>query len=113
MIERFLEIRDRATCIPALAWKIGNAHELTSPAYSLLRKVGFHHPYPQVFLMRLSDQETHCDPHDWGGYTRTMPNAHNYIELHFDTLVDGDVIDVEYILGETTTKKEPEWMENL
>jgi len=34
--------------------------------------------------------------------------AHDYIEKHFNELKDGDVIDVEHILGETTKKKRSE-----
>ena len=34
-----------------------------------------------------------------------MPNAHCYIERKWRELKDGDVIDVEFILGETTSIK--------
>lgn len=34
--------------------------------------------------------------------------AHNWIEQHVDELVDGAVVDVEFILGETTTPKRSE-----
>ena len=43
------------------------------------------------------------DPYGWKG--RTYPVAHNYIIEHWHELTDGDVIDVEHILGETATKK--------
>jgi hypothetical protein len=53
--------------------------------------------------MRLDDQRGHADPHDWG--SRTMPVARNHIIDHFEALSDGDVVDVEHILGETTEPK--------
>jgi hypothetical protein len=34
-----------------------------------------------------------------------MATAHHYIYDHFDELDDGDVVDVEFILGETAIKK--------
>jgi hypothetical protein len=34
-----------------------------------------------------------------------MPVSHNYIIDHFDELADGDVVDVEFILGEKPAKK--------
>ena len=37
-----------------------------------------------------------------------MPIAHNYVLDHFDELEDGDVVDVEFILGETEVKKTSE-----
>lgn len=35
-----------------------------------------------------------------------MHEAHKYIQQHWDELQSGEVVDVEYILGETTVKKE-------
>lgn len=34
-----------------------------------------------------------------------MQVAHDFITKNYDTLQSGEVIDVEFILGETTTKK--------
>jgi len=64
-------------------------------------------PEPCVVLCRMEcagvDRNASYDSHAWGG--RTFPVAHNYIIENFDALNSGDVIDVEFILGETTTKK--------
>jgi hypothetical protein len=40
-----------------------------------------------------------------------MPNAHLWIEANFDKLNDGDVVDVEFILGERAMPKvsERDW----
>lgn len=99
MICKFLEIRDRATFIPALAIKIEAGDSW------LARRVGF--PGGIIF-MRLSNQEAHSDPYDWRGDTRTMPNAHVFVDKHFDELVDGQLIDVEVILGEKTVPADSE-----
>lgn len=48
----------------------------------------------------------HYDPYDWGD--RTWQVAHDYIARHWDELVDGAVVDVEYVLGETAEPKHPE-----
>jgi hypothetical protein len=45
------------------------------------------------------------DPYHWPRDPRTKPYAHVYIEAHWHDLKDGDVIDVEFILGETTSPK--------
>ena len=41
----------------------------------------------------------------WPRDTRTRPHAHAYIEQHWHELRDGDVIDIEFILGETAEPK--------
>ena len=47
----------------------------------------------------------------WDIKARTMIVAHKFIKEHFDELETGDVIDVEYILGETDTQKMSERIE--
>jgi len=104
MIIKALEIRDRNTFIPAAAIKMTAANE---PQRYLLARVGFREG-TQITLMRLNDQEAHSDPYEWRGDARTMPNAHVWIEQHFDELNDGAVVDVEFILGETSEPKQSE-----
>jgi hypothetical protein len=48
------------------------------------------------------------DCYDWPSSPRTIRVAHNYIQDHWQALADGDVIDVEFILGERPTKKTSE-----
>jgi len=45
------------------------------------------------------------DCYDWPGKSRTKKVAHHYIAENWNSLSDGDVVDVEYILGESDTKK--------
>ena len=100
---KILEVRDSATFIPVIAVPLAASNLLE---YRLLRSQGF--AYGTLFIMvtRLNDSNSRHDPYAW--CDRTMSIAHKYIAEHYYDLVDGDVIDVEYILGETTTKKEPQ-----
>jgi hypothetical protein len=50
------------------------------------------------------------DPYDWVG-DRTKPHAHQFIMEHWQELRDGDVIDVQFILGETDSPKVSEQLE--
>jgi hypothetical protein len=54
-------------------------------------------------LMRMSDARAVCDPYDW--QDRTMLVAHEYVNSHYCDLMDGSVIDVEFILGESSAPK--------
>lgn len=48
------------------------------------------------------------DCYDWNDGARTMKVAHHYIQRNWATLKDGDVIDVQFVLGETTSPKQSE-----
>jgi hypothetical protein len=63
---------------------------------------------PNVILTRLdgNGRGAFNDPYDW--CDRTWTAAHRWIIEHWAELKDGDVVDVEFILGETTTPKESE-----
>ena len=96
MIIKVLEIRDRMTCIPAIAIKMVPINEVQG---KFLWRCG----YPQeerfsIVLMRLDDQRASSDAYWWDD--RTHQTAHLYIEAHFDDLKEGDVVDVSFILGE-------------
>jgi hypothetical protein len=47
------------------------------------------------------------DPYDWGD-ARTKRTAHAFIAENWDRLRDGEVVDVQYILRETTAPKQSE-----
>lgn len=97
---KILEVRDRMTFIPVMATLVEADNE---EQRWLLARVGFvPTSYRHVILTRLSDQESHADHHDW---SRTLRVAHSHIREHFDDLADGDVVDVEHVLGETETMK--------
>lgn len=94
---KLFEIRDRGTFIPAMAIRVSGADGY------LMRRAGFG-DVPMVYLVMLATEKCRYDPYNWDNM-RTMGNAHNYIMDHWDTLNDGDVIDVEFILGETAAPK--------
>ena len=106
MITKLFEIRDRATFIPVLATKIEHENEVSS---YLLHRAGLTKPFNSdpffVLLCEINRGSGECQvvPYDWIG--RTMVTAHRYIIVNWEKLEDGDVIDVEFILGETKVKK--------
>ena len=107
MIVKAVEIRDRMTFIPALAILMTPINEAEK---FLAWRCGFLPEAPNVLLIKLSSLQTEFSPHQWGE-TRTMRIAHEYLYAHFSELKEGDVIDVEYILGETTEPKKSERQE--
>ena len=111
MISKLLEIRDEGTKISALAIKLGN--ETSEEENEILRHAGWgdnpkdrwDHRY--VLLLQLDGgiREAHNDPFQWRDGSRTMFNAHLFIKDHFDELNTGDIVDVQYLLGETDHPK--------
>jgi hypothetical protein len=103
---KLLEIRDRATFIPAYAIKMQPDND--AQRY-LLRRGGYLCRYDDnIIILGFLNHPARSsyDPYDWND--RTMQTAHNYIAENFDALADGDVVDVEFILGEATEKKQSE-----
>jgi hypothetical protein len=100
MKTKMLEIRDRHTYLAVIATKTCGSTALER--YHFKRR-GYSRN--SVMVTRLVDTRTASYPYEWGTCTRTMHVAHKYIEDNFDELTTGDVVDVEYILGETQTKK--------
>lgn len=103
---KLLEVRDRATFIPVMA--ILNVAENVAQR-RLLRSAGFGEPYDLVTFTYLKARgPAHYDFYDWPDNPRTMRVAHEWVYANWDQLSDGDVVDVEFILGETTEKKTAE-----
>lgn len=102
MTAKTLEIRDEDTFIPMLAVDINPENE--GQRY-LMRRCGYPcDGRPNVVLTRLDgDGKATNDPYAWGG--RTYPVAHKYIIEKWAHLKDGDVVDVSFILDETSTPK--------
>ena len=114
VIIKFLEIRDRHTCISALAIQMtpsGSIERkyLWRAGYPLLDEFNDGHE-PAVIMMRLDDQRASSDPFFWND--RTHKTAHEFIYTNFDELVNGQVIDVRVILGEEEVSALPEiWID--
>jgi hypothetical protein len=124
MKAKALEVLDRHTFVPVLAVDMNPGPPLPDGGMSesalkasldahigrtyLLRRCGY--PCtgkPNVIITRLNGSgKATNDPYEWGD--RTFKVAHNYIIEHWNELKDGDVIDVEFILGETAAPKRSE-----
>lgn len=101
MQTKLFEIRDRRTFIPVIATRMfsqGNESELY-----LLRRGGFSNEHPLIMVTKVEGDACNYDCYSWDN--RTMRAAHKFIEENFPALVSGDVIDVEFILGETNISK--------
>ena len=108
MKAKVLEIRDSMTHVPALAIQMLADDEVQE--YYVHERCGYSRDGSSIVLMKLSDCRATNYPPDWPAMDscRTLPVAHKYILDHFDELEDGDVVDVEFILGETEVKKTSE-----
>lgn len=107
MKTKVIEIRDRATCIPAVAIKMEAANIVED---RFLWRCGYPRDGSGIVLMHLYDQRANSDPYGFGD--RTMKAAHLYIYDHWDELRDGDVVDVRVLLNEADEPAEPEiWTE--
>lgn len=97
-----LELRDDGTLIPVLAMKM----EAASTAERwLFWRAGYPADGSAVVLMDLNTHRASVDPYSWA--SRTFAVGHQYVYERFDQLREGDVVDVEFLLGETPTPKSP------
>ena len=106
---KVFEVRDAATFIPVIAIHL---HTRTSEEQYLLGRSGYENAEDYVLLSRLNEQgPLTWDPYGHGTDARTLQVAHAYIQKNWNVLGSGDVVDVEYILGERDTVKESEQRE--
>lgn len=99
MLTKAFEVLDRHTFIPVMATVMdGREDELY-----IIRAAGFTTLGSKVVVTKLNCLTSEYDPNVWE--SRTMINAHRFIEDNFYNIPTGHVIDVEYLLGETETKK--------
>lgn len=120
---KLIEIRDRATFIPAIAVALtvqdeaiggeGENERYTSERYLLERAgysetaIHFSAANPYILFTKLDGgSEAHYDPYSWR--SRTMSAAHSYLQEHWREVRSGQVIDVEHILGERPEPKQSE-----
>jgi hypothetical protein len=98
-----LEIRDSATFIPVICIRpvAVNAEQLY-----LLRRDGYRADEDEDFIIMIDAQcrGVNYDPFNWHD-RRTKATAHHFIRENWALLRDGDVVDVEFILGETASMK--------
>jgi hypothetical protein len=98
---KLFEVRDSMTCISTIAIK---PHARDRHEAFVLSHAGYGHS-PELYVL-FTDLNGSW-PLSYDPYKqperRTMRVAHEYVREHWDELVSGQVIDVEYILGETET----------
>jgi len=106
---KLIEVRDRATFIPMLAIKPVPRSE--EERYLLARAGYGRSPDVQgeyVLLARLDGGPLRYDHYGWEPPVRTYQTAHFWLLSHWDEIASGDVLDVEFILGETLSPKPSE-----
>lgn len=105
MKSKFIEIRDAGTRITAIAIKTEGENE---KEHQFFRSGGW--GANSVILLKTNGETiVNYDPFEWrSNGTRTMFEAHRYIQEHFDDIENYSVIDIEYILGIKQTIKESE-----
>ena len=102
---KLLEIRDRGTFIPVMAARFNGSE------HRLFRAAGFGVGQPAIIVVKLTGGAcaAEYDPFNWPKNPRTMHEAHLAIEKSWDSLQNGSVVDVEFELGETQTRKVPDY----
>lgn len=107
MEAKTFEVRDAMTFIPVMAvnLKPGNLDDrylLARAGYGTSAKTQAGY----TLLWRLSAPgRVEHNPNNWGDGLRTMQEAHEYIKTMFDDLDSGDVVDLQFIRGETDEPK--------
>lgn len=99
-----LEIRDSMTFIPVICIRPVPVNEAQ---YYLLRRDGYSGTMQERCIIYIDAQcrKVAYDPYCWPENPRTHRVAHHYIEQHWHELKDGDVVDVEFIMGLTKAPK--------
>ncbi len=104
---KMFEVRDRATMV-VMVGVLMSRPEGPKETYLVKRSgyaVGESRDLNMVLFLRADGDSPQApyDPHAWHSRGRTYRVAHLYIQDHWDDLQSGDVVDVEFILGETTS----------
>jgi hypothetical protein len=105
METKLFEIRDIATFFTVAVLK-GNPNHMCDRDAWLWRHGGWGDSEGYYFIPLQTPNRTQFDPYEYND--RTLRTAFHHIQANFDELCSGSVIDVEHILGETSTPKETE-----
>lgn len=103
---KVLEVRDAGTFLPVIC--VRPVAENEGQRY-LLRRDGYRATGGEECIIMVDAQcrrGAQYDPYNWKD--RTHQVAHDFIQKNWARLHDGDVIDVEYILGESEGPKRSE-----
>lgn len=110
MIVKLFEVRDSGTFLPMIAIKLNPQNEaerylLARSGYGLTAE-----SHQQYILMAAITDNGILTYDQYSQPNRTRQVAHDYVITHFDELQNGQVIDVEFILG---IKPEPKLSESI
>ncbi len=107
METKTFEIRDESTHIPVLCVKLIAQNE--RDRYILARAGYVDEPHHYITMIDLAGEygKATSDPFRWSN-GRTFQVAHQHIEDNWNELENGAVIDVEFILGITSSPKRSE-----
>lgn len=100
---KLFEVRDRGTCIMAFGLATCSRVEREQ---KMLRRSGFSFDSDLILFGRIDGGLCHYDIYESQNGARTMFEAHKHITENWNNLRSGDIIDVEYILGESPHPKE-------
>ena len=101
METKLFEVRDHATCMIVMATKMNKFNTKTERESKMLRHAGYGEPL--ILFGTAKGGNFFYDPYEWGN-ERTRFTAHKYVEENWESLNSGDIIDVPYILGESTER---------
>lgn len=115
MEHKIFEVRDSGTCMVMLGYVLRpNPISQTMQEINLLMRAGYGPQkmancfYIGLFTLDGGEVQGSFDPYSHPPGARTRSVAHDYIMKNWRTLKSGDVIDVEFILGETKQPKQSE-----
>lgn len=100
---KLLELRDRATFIPAIATLMESEHP--QERY-LLGRAGYRGVRCVLLTGLGGGRKAEYDCYAWN--SEPFRSAHHYLEQHWDEVQTGAVLDGEFLRGETTQPKRSE-----
>lgn len=114
METKLFEVRDRMTFVPVICIKLEPSNEadrylLAMTGYGLVAEEQVQY----ILYSKLQGGEFTCVPEEHNVGARTHSVAHYHINEHWDELKSGDVIDIEFLVGETTTPKTSQRLQKI
>lgn len=112
-ITKLIEVRDEGTTMPCIAIQPDPQTDAETWCYA---RTGYGlepcdmRQYVLLAPLHAGEGLLVCDPfkHPGAPSRRTLFEAHRYIRKHWNELESGDVVDVQFILGETDKPKTSE-----
>lgn len=106
LIAKSFEVRDVATFIPVIAVAMQTPSDDDSYLMRRVGYIGYLKGKKNILVTRIDNNVTIGFASEWA--SNTMRTAHKFIENNFDQLQNGEVIDVEFIIGRSTAPKQSE-----